>query len=52
MARGRKREMSERERRLREMAMEIVKDLGFEDAILLPYEEAMRVSPMGTTRKG
>ncbi len=59
MARGRKREMSERERRLREMAMEIVKDLGFEDAMLLLYEEAMRVereeyrkktSPMGTMR--
>ncbi len=33
--------MSEMERRLREMAMDIVKDPVFEDAMLL-YEEAMR----------
>ncbi len=30
-----------RERRLREMALEKVRNIGFEDAMPLPYEEAM-----------
>ncbi len=38
--------------RLREMALEVVRNIGFGDAMSLLYEEAMRVSPMGTTRKG
>ena len=40
--RGRKRKMSKEEERMREMAYEIVEGVGFEKAIKLLYEEAMR----------
>ena len=39
---GRKRKMSKEEERMREMAYEIVEGIGFERAIKLLYEEAMR----------
>ena len=39
---GRKRKMSKEEERMREMAYEIVEGVGFEKAIKLLYEEAMR----------
>ena len=37
--RGRKRKISKEEERMREMAYEIVKGIGFEKAIVLLYEE-------------
>ena len=40
--RGRKRKISKEEEKMREMAYEIVNGIGFEKAIVLLYEEAMR----------
>ncbi len=51
MPRGRRRKMSERERKLREMAMEIVESLEFEEAIVLLYEEAMRAERKEYTKR-
>jgi len=39
---GRKRKMSKEEARMREKAYEIVQRVGFEEAMVLLYEEAMR----------